>query len=173
MASRPDIHALKAHLLAIDGRGFQVDWFLDEELRVPEVELLLEAGHLDSTEHLTVRPMDLAECHRNVRRLAAADSTVSWRFGMALSSDDIWRVHSWALRRGRIVETTLPRTRYYGIDMGRLMDLRRHPPRNVTFPDPYVHAARALGAPRSRLGSRVRDGIRRLRTPNRPHAGGG
>ena len=163
MASRPDIEALKAHLLSIDGRGFQVDWFLDEELRVPEVELLLEAGHLDSTEHLTVRPMDLSDCHRNVRRLVAADSSVDWRFGMALSSDDIWRVHSWAIKRGRIVETTLPRIRYFGIDMGRLMELRRHPPKTGDFPDPYVRAARELGPPRTRLGARLNEGWRRLR----------
>jgi hypothetical protein len=163
MAARPDIEALKTQLLAIDGRGFQVDWFLDEELRVPEVELLLEAGHLDSTEHLTVRPMDLSDCHRNVRRLVAQDPSVGWRFGMALSSDDIWRVHSWALKRGRIVETTLPRIRYYGIDMGRLMELRRHPPRHETFPDPYVRAARELGRPRSPLQVRITRGIQRLR----------
>jgi hypothetical protein len=163
MASRPDLEALKAHLLAIDGRGFQVDWFLEEELRAPEVELLLEVGHLDSTEHLTVRPMDLSECHRNVRRLRAADPQVDWRFGMALSSDDIWRVHSWALKRGRIVETTLPRIRYFGIDMGRLIELRRHPPRHVQFPDPYLRAALELGPPRTRLAARLSEGLRRLR----------
>jgi hypothetical protein len=162
--ARPDIEALKAHLLSIDGRGFQVDWFLEEELRPPEVELLLEVGHLDSPEHLTPRPMDLSECHRNVRRLVAADSSVDWRFGMALSSDDIWRVHSWALRRGRIVETTLPRIRYFGIDMGRLMALRHHPPRHVEFRDPYVIAARALGVPRGRVMRRVDDAVGRIRT---------
>jgi hypothetical protein len=163
MAARPDIEALKAHLLSIDGKGFQVDWFLDEELRAPEVELLLEAGHLDSPEHLTVRPMDLSDCHRNVRRLVAADPSVDWRFGMALSSDDIWRVHSWALKRGRIVETTLPRIRYFGFDMGRLMELRRHPPKASDFPDPYVRAARDLGAPRTGLSKRLNEGLRRLR----------
>lgn len=163
--ARQDIEALKAHLLRIDGRGFQVDWFLEEELRAPEVELLLEVGHLDSTEHLSVRTMDLAECHRNVRRLVGEDPSIGWRFGMALSSDDIWRVHSWALKRGRIVETTLPRIRYFGIDMGRLMELRRHPPRNQTFSDPYVEAALRLGAPRTKLGVRVGDALRRLRSP--------
>jgi hypothetical protein len=165
MAARPDIEALKSHLLSIDGRGFQVDWFLEEELRAPEVELLLQAGHLDSTEHLSVRTMDLSECHRNVRRLVAQDPAVGWRFGMALSSDDIWRVHSWALRRGRIVETTLPRIRYFGIDMGRLMDLRSHPPRDQTFADPYLQAALQLGSPRTKLGAKVGDAIRRLRQP--------
>jgi hypothetical protein len=163
VAARPDLEALKTHLLSIDGRGFQVDWFLEEELRAPEVELLLEVGHLDSTEHLTVRPMDLSECHRNVRRLLAADPQVDWRFGMALSSDDIWRVHSWALKRGRIVETTLPRIRYFGIDMGRLTELRRHPPKHVEFPDPYLRAALELGPPRTRLTARLGQGLRRLR----------
>ena len=163
MSARPDLDALKAHLLSIDGRGFQVDWFLEEELRAPEVELLLEVGHLDSPEHLTLRPMDLSECHRNVRRLRAADPDVGWRFGMALSSDEIWRVHSWALKRGTIIETTLPRIRYYGIDMGRLMDLRRHPPRRADFPDPYAQAARDLGPARSRLAARVASGLRRFR----------
>lgn len=164
--TRPDLEALKSHLLAIDGRGFQVDWFLEEELRAPEVELLLQVGHLDSTEHLAVRTMDLSECHRNVRRLAARDPDIGWRFGMALSSDDIWRVHSWAIRRGRITETTLPRIRYFGIDMGRLMELRRRPPRQSDFPDPYVEAARKLGPPRSRLAERVAHGLRRLRGPS-------
>jgi hypothetical protein len=163
MPGRPDIEALKAHLLKIDGRGFQVDWFLEEELRIPEVELLLEVGHLDSTEHLTVRPMDLSECHANVKRLLAQDPTTDWRFGMALSSDDIWRVHSWAIQRGRIVETTLPRIRYFGFDMGRLMALRRHPPRPGDFPDPYLRAAQALGSPRRPLAGRMSEAVRRLR----------
>ena len=162
MRARPDLEALKAYLLEIDGRGFQVDWFLDEELRVPEVELLLEACHLDSPEHLTVRPMDLSECHQNVRRLAAADPAVDWRFGMALSSDDIWRVHSWAVKGGRIIETTLPRIRYFGIDMGRLMELRRRPPRNDGYGDPYVQAARALGRPRGRRMRRVSNAVSRV-----------
>jgi hypothetical protein len=170
--ARPDLDALKDHLLSIDGRGFQVDWFLEEELRPAEVELLLEAGHLDSTEHLTVRTMDLSECHRNVRRLMAADSTIGWRFGMALSSDDIWRVHSWAIQRGRIVETTLPRIRYFGLDMGRLMALRRHPPRHDDG-DPYVRAAKQLGPPRGAPMRRVNDAVGRIRSAFRPRAGSG
>lgn len=163
MATRPDLEALKRHLLSIDGRAFQADWFLEEELRPPEVDLLLEVGHLDSTEHLMVRPMDLSECHRNVRRLAAADHEVGWRFGMALSSDEIWRVHSWAIQRGRIIETTLPRIRYFGLDMGRLMELRRRPPRDQVFADAYVHAALALGRPRTALRTRLRGTVDRLR----------
>lgn len=164
MAARPDLEALKTHLLAIDGHGFQVDWFLAEELRVPEVELLLEAGHLDSTERLTVRPMDLSQCHQNVRRLRASDPEVAWRFGMALSSDDIWRVHSWALKRGRIIETTLPRIRYFGFDMGRVTELRRRPPKQVDFPDPYVRAALELGTPPRQLVVKLSHGLRRLRS---------
>jgi hypothetical protein len=40
--------------------------------------------------------------------------------GWALSEDGIWRQHSWGIDwKGRLVETTLPRTRYFGVYMVR------------------------------------------------------
>src|SRR5262245_28182560 len=54
--------------------------------------------------------MEVSACHDNAAKLAIEHRGWRWFYGMALSDDGCWRVHSWAVTtRGRIVETTEPR----------------------------------------------------------------
>lgn len=59
------------------------------------------------------RPRD---CHDNCRELTRQDPALSWHHGYALSTDGMWREHSWCVRPdGGIVETTVERVAYYGV----------------------------------------------------------
>jgi hypothetical protein len=59
--------------------------------------------------------MQRSNCHNNAEQLAIRHRWALWT-GLALSDDGCWRVHSWCKNtHGRIVETTLPRTRYFGV----------------------------------------------------------
>lgn len=55
-------------------------------------------------------------CHENVSELwlEKKSGLVGIGVGYALSSDGLWRRHSWGSRDGEVVETTEPRTRYFG-----------------------------------------------------------
>jgi hypothetical protein len=142
---RPDLDELKRRLMAIGGTRFQVDDFLASELEPAETELLMTVGRMDATGDLELREMEMSGCHRNVRTLLEADPTLEWRFGMALSHDDIWRVHSWAHDGRRVIETTEPRTTYVGIDMARLLGLRSGVLERAEPPGAYEAAAERLG----------------------------
>ena len=144
-SERPDIDELKQRLLAIGGTRFQVDGFLASELEPAECELLMTVGRMDPADGLELREMDVSGCHRNVRTLREADPTLEWRFGMALSPDDIWRVHSWGHDGRRVIETTEPRTTYVGFDMGRLVGLRLGVLPPAEPPGAYEAAAERLG----------------------------
>jgi hypothetical protein len=56
-------------------------------------------------------------CHRNVATLWANGDTTAMGTGYALSPDQLWRQHSWALAEdGAVLETTTsPRLAYVGI----------------------------------------------------------
>lgn len=57
------------------------------------------------------------DCHRNVANLWRHQRCDAIGTGYALSDDGLWREHSWAVRSGQIVETTVPRLTYFGIVM--------------------------------------------------------
>jgi hypothetical protein len=145
MVDRPDLDRLKAILLAKGGSRFQVDDFLEKELEPAEAELLALAGREDPIRDADVRSMDVSECHANVRELVRTEQGLEWHFGLALSADGIWRIHSWAWGSGRILETTLLRDCYFGINMGYLIGLRDGVVEAPDPSDPYVAAANRLG----------------------------
>ena len=58
----------------------------------------------------------VGQCHSNAAALyVARPECTRLVTGYALSDDGIWRQHSWAERHGRILETTLERTCYFGV----------------------------------------------------------
>jgi hypothetical protein len=142
---RPDLEGLKALLLTRGGSRFQLDEFLGKELEPAEAELLALAGREDPLLDAEIRPMDVSECHANVRKLILTERGLEWRFGLALSADGVWRVHSWAWGAGHVIETTELRERYFGIDMGYLIGLRDGLVSERDPSDPYVTAADRLG----------------------------
>lgn len=104
---------LEDALLSVGG------WAAVPPLEVDDlVDALYAAGTLFSVDGLTCVQMEPSACHTN---------TVEWYFdqaegdtsictGYALSSDGLWRQHSWGLLNGRIVETTIERVAYYGLE---------------------------------------------------------
>jgi len=61
--------------------------------------------------------MRAISCHENASRLWREDHENRLVTGYALSKDGTWRQHSWCERDGRIIETTLQRIRYWGMEM--------------------------------------------------------
>jgi hypothetical protein len=58
-----------------------------------------------------------SDCHQNAVALWRAGECDAIGTGYALSNDGLWREHSWGIRDGKPVETTVPRLKYYGIAM--------------------------------------------------------
>ncbi len=62
------------------------------------------------------RPMDRSQCHQNVSKLWLLQELHGICTGYGLSSDGLWRQHSWGLaERGIYLETTELRTMYFGV----------------------------------------------------------
>jgi hypothetical protein len=85
----------------------------------PAIDELLRDGREISLPVL-MRPMEPQHCHANVARLwqQHAPSLVAISAGYALDADGyVWRQHWWGLATDiGIIETTEPRSRYFGID---------------------------------------------------------
>jgi hypothetical protein len=108
----PDEQRLFVKLLAIGGEQAVVAQFPEQH-----VSMMLERGFF-SPEGIIVtlkkgRPNN---CHENAAKL--------WKLGKgalmtgyALSSDGLWRQHSWVKTTRTIIETTVPRERYYGFEL--------------------------------------------------------
>jgi hypothetical protein len=60
---------------------------------------------------------DPSDCHRNAIGLWRSGECDAIGTGYALSTDGLWREHSWGVRDGEPVETTVPRLKYFGIVM--------------------------------------------------------
>jgi len=59
-----------------------------------------------------------SQCHANTAALWLGDEIEGIATGYALSSDGLWRQHSWGLDgQGRIVETTEERIAYFGFEL--------------------------------------------------------
>ncbi len=56
-------------------------------------------------------------CHRNVARVwvSRQPGIVGIGTGYALSEDGLWRQHSWGVLKNGILETTVARTKYFGV----------------------------------------------------------
>jgi hypothetical protein len=80
-------------------------------------ELLDRGGYFPGAGSLMWRGLPSA-CHTNAAMmLVQTRGSVRIAFGYALSTDGLWRQHSWGVdaEDGRIIETTERRVRYYGL----------------------------------------------------------
>jgi len=112
-----NLAALEAKLLAIGGEALAgpPSW-LEMELQAEFVAALLERGEVMSGEDAKLRKagMRAISCHQNAAALARRfDSYEHWT-GVALSTDGLWRVHSWCVSPFAVIETTTPRLYYFG-----------------------------------------------------------
>lgn len=107
----PELKPLQDRLLSLGG-----DWVALE----PECDLesLLKEGRLIKGK-IIFKPMEKCKCHSNCAKLWSKNpKTYKIATGWALSEDGIWRQHTWILKGKAIIETTEPRTLYYGVVLG-------------------------------------------------------
>ena len=80
------------------------------------VALVAQHGALQHPTSLRFLPGLPQACHENCHVFALFDARMRVQTGYALSSDGLWRCHSWLLAGdGVVVETTLARDAYFGI----------------------------------------------------------
>lgn len=80
----------------------------------PHLSDLVTSGEF-MNEDVVSEPNEPNQCHFNSAYLFVCGRTTGIGTGYALSSDGLWRQHSWGLRSGTIVETTVSRVKYFGL----------------------------------------------------------
>ncbi|MEO8052075.1 MAG: hypothetical protein ABI833_16800, partial [Acidobacteriota bacterium] len=110
LRQQPKIESLRALLLTIGGVEFVAPTGFD-----PDIALLIDTG-LTMAGSVKYEIMERSESHKNAARLwlARESGLTGIGTGYALSSDGLWRQHSWGLRRAGILETTIKRVKYFG-----------------------------------------------------------
>lgn len=117
LKAKPFLRALVTKLLAMGG-DCVVCWDADLVTNGILTSLLLEYGEAREGAGAILQEMDKSHCHANAIQLATNDPTsYQWHIGYALSSDSVWRPHSFLLDRktGEIVETTVAREKYFSV----------------------------------------------------------
>lgn len=110
VGEQPAFAALAVRLVTIG--GWQV-------ASVPEVHLeqLLERAEVRAPTEVVVREGEPSRCHTNAGRLHEEDARNRIVTGWAPSEDGLWRQHTWCEIGGAVIETTVPRERYYGFEL--------------------------------------------------------
>jgi hypothetical protein len=108
---QPEIRTLRRILLDLGGIELVAPPAADSLLGH-----LIERGFVMSGP-VTRNPMTRGACHDNMSRLWMLKNRaiVGIGTGYALSGDGLWRQHSWGIRREGILETTVPREKYFGV----------------------------------------------------------
>ncbi len=121
LLGNPEYMALLEKLLSLGGD------FVDPR-KEPDLKKILERGQEFTMtsptriiyEHVVHHKMASGDCHKNVVELYRSSlfPKASIATGWALSSDGLWRQHSWlVMEEGKIVETTDLRNKYYGVKL--------------------------------------------------------
>ncbi len=135
VSQQPEIENLRQVLLELGGIQLVAPPRHD-----PAVPLLIDAGFVMAG---AVQCIDMGKsrCHLNVARVWAKrqQNVVGIGTGYALSADGLWRQHSWAVLREGILETTVARSKYFGLLLqGGDADL---------FSESNIEEAAPLGSP--------------------------
>lgn len=112
---QPEILELKRLLLALGGH--EVVAPVVPDLTIP----FMIANGIVFPSRVVLRKMQDSYCHVNAAELwrKKQHGIIAVGSGYALSEDGLWCLHSWGLDdRGYVIETTVKRTRYFGIVMG-------------------------------------------------------
>lgn len=111
VGKQPQIESLRRLLLELGGRQLVAPPSHD-----PAVPLLINAGFVMAQSVYRII-MQEGRCHENVARVwtRGQRGVVGIGTGYALNEDGLWRQHSWGLLRDGILETTVPRTKYFGL----------------------------------------------------------
>lgn len=108
---QPDLEMLRGLLLGLGGTHLVAPPGPDAALPV-----LIDGGFVMAGP-VVPRTMREGRCHRNVAEIWTEErhELVGIGTGYSLSDDGLWRRHSWGLRREGILETTVPRVKYFGV----------------------------------------------------------
>lgn len=97
---------------------FQVDWFLSWQIPKQIAITLVAYAKIENGKNARLIKMTMSNCHKNAEKLNKKHPKWTRYFGLAISEDGIWRVHSWLKNtKGRIIETTIKRTKYFGLPL--------------------------------------------------------
>lgn len=108
---QPEIEILRKLLLNIG--GLQLVAPPEPDAALP---LLITAGFVMAGP-VQCKILKESACHANVARVWGEkhNGLIGIGVGYALSDDGLWRQHSWGVLREGILETTVERTKYFGI----------------------------------------------------------
>lgn len=120
---------LRAKLLSLGGTDVDRDMPSDPDL--PEI---VASGKVWPHRGAVFKRGKPVNCHANVARLCLQDEGVIPVTGYALSADGLWRSHSWAVKDGRVIETTQRRVGYFGVEVPRVSWIRRQLGNRVYIP---------------------------------------
>lgn len=81
------------------------------------IGVLARFGRYFPTKGRIRKRMQLNRCHENAEKLFFNHEVDSLAVGLALHTDGLWRMHSWGVKDGKIVETTQPFISYYGVSL--------------------------------------------------------
>ena len=95
----------------------------------PDAKEILEKGRFSKTVHknkdkkMTLKEGSSGQCHDNTARLYDQGEIDDIVFGYCQHIDGTWRQHTWGMKNGKIVETTLENYerayRYYGTKLSK------------------------------------------------------
>ena len=84
----------------------------------PDLNLLASSrSHLFSQEEIIFKKGQPNQCHHNVTYYYNQGEIDSIVTGYGLGENGIWLQHSWGLKNGKVVETTVGRIRYFGVEL--------------------------------------------------------
>jgi hypothetical protein len=84
----------------------------------PHLDLLLTQGGIVGDDlKRTFKRGEPSGCHGNAVRLYLTGKADFITTGYALSEDGLWRQHTWANTKTKLIETTVQRTMYYGVTL--------------------------------------------------------
>jgi hypothetical protein len=109
---QPDVTKLREVLVNLGGKELVPPGEFD-----PDLPALLESGCVISGP-VILTPMEESQCHKNVAKLWLEKKITGVCTGYGLTeSDGLWRQHSWGVRSCSIIETTVERRIYFGIEL--------------------------------------------------------
>jgi hypothetical protein len=109
--TQPKLTELKRLLLKIDG-----DFLVAPPKPDSHLALLLRSGFVMHGP-VTLKITATSACHQNAAAIwrSHKSNVVGIATGYALTRDGLWRQHSWVVLRDGLLETTVKRTKYFGV----------------------------------------------------------
>lgn len=106
--AQPILNYLYGRLLEVGGKAVAAQFEID-------AERILDRGVEMSPRGLKMMVGGKSACHANTARLHEANpEQIQIVTGYAMSSDQVWRQHTWGLLGKKVVETTEKRVKYFG-----------------------------------------------------------